>query len=146
MATGGAGAEAAEPGSVRTAPGRPRLIPGAPVQGHCSMLTMSDGDESQRNKAWLHTHTYCYWQLPAFLGMLFMEAWTAVVSAGQWHLAVGILQRLSVEFLPCRNQNQTTLWMGEGNKWVGKTVQGGQNNRGPVATITGFPPYFPCCM
>lgn len=77
--------------------GSPRLIPGPPVQGHCSVLTMADGDDSQSNKSWLHTHTYCFWQLPAFLGILFMETWTAVVSVDQCHVAAGILQRLSVE-------------------------------------------------
>lgn len=58
-----------------------------------------------------------------------METWTAVLSADQCHVATGILQRLSVELPPCGSQNHTTLWMGEGNKCVGKRVQGGKNNR-----------------
>lgn len=78
----------------------------------------------------MSAHTHILRQLPASLGILLMETWTAVVSADQGHVVVGILQRLSsMELPPCRSQNQTMLPVGGGNKQAGKRAQGGQNNR-----------------
>lgn len=64
-------------------PGSPRLTPGPPVQGHCSMLTMADGDDNCGNKPGC-THTLTAYS--AFLGVLLMKPWTAVVFADQGHL------------------------------------------------------------
>lgn len=140
MATGGAAAKAEEPGSVRIALWA--VIPGPPVQGHCSVLTVADGDDSQSNKSWLHMPSWEYYLWKPGL------RWCL-----QCHVVVGILQRLSVELPPCRSQNPTTLGqVRETNGW-GRQYRVGKITGGlhlsllllSVATITGFPPHFPCC-
>lgn len=150
MATGGAGAKAEEPGSVRIALWA--VIPGPPVQEHCSMLTVADGDDSQSNKSWLHTHTPFGNSLPSWEYYLWKHGLQCCL------LTSAMLRQASYRdsLWSCHHAEVKTIprcgWVRETNV-LGREYRVGKITGGlhlsilllPVATITGFPPHLPCC-